>query len=543
MGEAVQRSGGKLVVDSLVAQGVRRITCVPGESFLPVLDALIDSGVDVVSCRHEAGAANMALAEAKLTGHTGVAAVSRGPGAMHAAIAVHTSEQDAVPLILLIGQVALRDRGRGGFQEIDFSQVFGKIAKWVTSLDTVERIPETIARAVRVAEGGRPGPVVIEMPEDILAEAAQVLDVPCISAERAGASTSQVERFGELLHNAERPLLILGRGRWSDEAASLAEAFAQRFGTPVLAGFRCQDYIDNDSEYYAGHLGFNIDKRLRQRLDESDLIVSLGGHFGDVETQGYEIFRPKEGQTIVHVASSEFDADRYVQASLLIRATSLEFLQAVMQGVQPVTSQSRWVESLRGDETARSAVPSAGDDQLGRIVAWLNAHVSAETVVANGAGNYAIWVHRFFKYRRFGTQLAPASGAMGFGLPAGIAAAIADPARPVIVFAGDGCFTMALPELSLLVGSTANIKIVVVNNGVYGTIKMHQERAFPGRPIATSLMNPDFVALAEAYGIAGARVSTVEEFAASYCATSGPALIEVIVDPEQLTPSSFGQTN
>lgn len=538
------RTGGQLVVEALVSQGVKRLSCVPGESFLPVLDALIGSPIEVDVCRHEAGAGNMAVAVAKLTGRVGVVAASRGPGAMHAAIAVHTAEQDGIPMLLLIGQVALRDRGRGGFQEMEYHQVFGSVAKWVTSLDVAERIPETIARAVRIAEGGRPGPVVIEMPEDVLAEFAAAPSIrraaPTVSVPSEGIAAE----VATLLDRAEKPVVIVGRSRWDQLAHAQIEAFASRFNLPVFAGFRCQDFIDNNSEYYVGHLGFSVDQKIRDHLAETDLILSIGGHFGDVETQGYEVLAPRDGLTVVHVTNSEFDLDRYLQATVPVHATPLEFLEAMLSTDETVpdphcATRDSWVATLRAEEVQR-ATPGVGKgDPLADIMAYLQESLDPDAMIANGAGNYAVWVHRFVKYREFGTQLAPASGAMGFGLPAGIIAARIRPDKPVVVFAGDGCFTMALPELSSLVGGRDNLTIVVINNGTYGTIRLHQEKRFPHRVSATDLVNPDFVMLARAYGLNAGRAESVEEFASlyeSFSSQGGPRLIEVVLDQNQSTP-------
>lgn len=532
-------SGGALVIHALEAQGVTRISCVPGESYLPVLDALISSPIKLDVARHEAGAGNMALAHGKLTGRAGVVAVTRGPGAMHAAIAVHTAEQDALPLVLLIGQVALRDRGRGGFQEMEYSRVFGSVAKWVTSLDTVERIPETIARAFRVAEGGRPGPVVIEMPEDILAATA-VTDIverrkPMLSAP----SLTDIARVQQLLEKAQRPLLLLGRAPWSQKTADLAERFAKHFAMPALAGFRCQDFFNNTSSAYAGHVGLGTDARLAARLEEADLILSVGGHFGDAETQGYEILTPRSDRTVIHVAASEHDVDRYLHTDLALIATPSEFLATMLQLQEAATEQSAWMRALRAEEEARQTPPIQEGDPLSAIMGWLQDSLPEDAIVANGAGNYAVWVHQFTQYQRYGSQLAPASGAMGFGLPAGIAAGLARPEQEVIVFAGDGCFTMALPELATLASSDAKITVVIVNNGTYGTIRLHQERRYPGRVSGTSLSNPDFVALAQSFGLGASRVNTPEEFAIAYEAgrkSHTSTVIEVIVSADRSTP-------
>ncbi|MGD9607013.1 MAG: thiamine pyrophosphate-dependent enzyme [Leucobacter sp.] len=539
-GMASERTGGQLVVEALEAQGVTRISCVPGESYLPVLDALIDSGIELDVCRHEAGAGNMAVAAGKLTGRAGVVAVTRGPGAMHAAIAVHTAQQDALPMVLLIGQVALRDRGRGGFQEMEYARVFGSTAKWVTSLDVVERIPETIARAFRVAEGGRPGPVVIEMPEDVLAEVAAARIPGRVEPMRAAPAPADIEALQGMIARAERPIALLGRSAWSQEAADAAREFAERYALPLAAGFRCQDYIDNDAEVYVGHVGLGTDATLVARLEEADLILSVGGHFGDAETKGYEILAPRDGRAVAHVSNAEGDVDRYLQADLVVQATPLEFFRAMNAAApeQGGTKRTEWMRALREEEAHRST-PNAEGDLLSQAMAVLQRECGPDTIVANGAGNYAIWVHQFTKYRRYGAQLAPASGAMGFGLPAGIAAGLHRPEQPVIVFAGDGCFSMSLTELATLAESRANVLVIVVNNGMYGTIRMHQERRFPGRVSGTALVNPDFVGIALACGIPAERVEDVEAFERAFAQAQrgeGPSLIEIATDPDRSTP-------
>ncbi|GAA1325157.1 thiamine pyrophosphate-dependent enzyme [Leucobacter albus] len=555
------RSGGELLVDTLAEQGVTRVSCVPGESYLPVLDALREAPIEVDVCRHEAGAGNMAVAVGKLTGRAGVAMVTRGPGAMHAAIAVHTAEQDAVPMLLLIGQVALRDRERGGFQEMNYHEVFGSVAKWVVSLDTVERIPETMARAFRIAEGGRPGPVVIEMPEDVLAEVASVPDVPRIEQLSAAPTPAAVAAIRDRLAAAERPLVLLGRSTWSQETADAARAFAEQYELPTLAAFRCQDYIDNTAAVYCGHVGLGTDATLAARLEQADVILAVGGHIGDAETKGYEILGPRPGRTLLHVAASEMDVDRYLQASVAVQATPIEFFRAMLgagsapEGDPAVpaagaaagdtaasdpAARRAWLTALRAEEVARATPPQQADDVLSAIMTELADELPADTIVANGAGNYAVWVHQFVKYRRYGTQLAPASGAMGFGLPAGIAGGLVHPERPVVVFAGDGCFSMAMTEMGVLKSSGVPAIVVIVNNGIYGTIRLHQERRYPGRVSATSFENPDFVLLAQAFGFTAERVTDAEEFMRVYREASArgeAAVIEVMVDPQRSTPS------
>lgn len=542
MNTQMQRTGGELVVRALEAQGVTRMSCVPGESYLAVLDALIESEIELDVARHEAGAGNMAIAHGKLTGRAGVVAVTRGPGAMHAAIAVHTAEQDALPLVVLIGQVALRDRGRGGFQEMEYGRVFGSVAKWVTSLDTVDRIPETIARAFRIAEGGRPGPVIIEMPEDILVETSRVETVARRVPATSAPAPQDILRVGSALERAKKPIVLLGRAAWSEAAAMLAQQFGERYSVPMLAGFRCQDYIDNDSAEYAGHVGLSTDETLVRRLEEADLLIAVGGHIGDAETRGYEVLAPRVDRTVVHVAACEGDLDRYLGADQALVATPELFFQAMLEQQVDTVAKTAWAQQLRSEEELRQVPPEQEGDVLSEVMRYLQSAVGENTIVANGAGNYAIWVHQFHRYRRYGSQLAPASGAMGFGLPAGIAAGLARPEAEIIVFAGDGCVSMALPELSTLAASGAKVTVIVVNNSSYGTIRLHQERRYPGRVSGTALRNPDFAGVARAHGLYAERVSTVGDFAAVWESEerqSRATVIELVVSSARSTPRAL----
>lgn len=540
MNDQSKRSGGELVVGALTAQGVCRISCVPGESYLPVLDAIRDSSIELDVCRHEAGAGNMAVATGRLTGRAGVAAVTRGPGAMHAAIAVHTAEQDAVPMILLIGQVALRDRERGGFQEMNYHRVFGSVAKWVVSLDVVDRIPETIARAFRIAESGRPGPVVIEMPEDILAELSNAPIVGRREPMKSSPSAADADRIVEALAASKKPLVLVGRAAWTQNTADAALEFAAEYDLPMLAAFRCQDYIDNDSPYYAGHVGLSTDPTLVARLEAADLILAVGGHIGDAETKGYEILAPRADRTVIHVATSESDVDRYLQAQIAVQATPEEFFLTLKGRANQIPERGDWLKGLRAEEVKRSTPPMQDGDVLSAIMADLREELPDDAIVTNGAGNYAIWVHQFVRYRRYGSQVAPASGAMGFGLPAGIAAGLVHPNRQVVIFAGDGCFTMSMTELGVLKHSGVPAVVVIVNNGSYGTIRMHQEQRYPGRISGTEIDNPDFVALGQAFGIKSHRVNSAASFMQAYreaTTTGEAAVIEVVVDPNRVTPS------
>lgn len=536
----MRRHGGQALVDALLAQEVEVVTCVPGESFLPVLDGLHDvqDRIRLVVAKHEAGAGNMAEAYGKLTQKAGVCLVTRGPGAMHAAIAVHTAQQDATPMVLMVGQVSSRKRGRAGFQEIDCARVFGSMAKEVLRLETSERIPETIARAFRVAESGRRGPVVVEMPEDVLNAEVEAQPWDRLDPVEATISQADLAELEKRLQQAERPLLVVGRGPWSEQARRNLESFAMRNGIPVLAAFRCQDYVGTDSPAYAGHLAFSIDPAMVALTAEADLVVAIGGQLGDVDTQGYTLWSdPATQPDLVHVVADPVDANHHLQTVQVVHSSGRTFVRALEQHRLTVERPRDWLARARSEQ-ARRVIPADGD-LLGGIMAFLARELPEDAVVCNGAGNYAVWVHRFAPYRRFGSQLAPASGAMGYGIPAGVMAAVLDDSRPVVAFAGDGCFLMSVQELATIAEQGVTPVLVVVNNGIYGTIRMHQEKKFPGRVSGTDIANPDLVALAESFGFRAHRADTVDGFVGAWAdvrASGRPALIEVVTDPDLLTP-------
>jgi acetolactate synthase-1/2/3 large subunit len=536
----VSTRAGHLVVEALVAQGLSRYTCVPGESFLPVLDAIVDHDdrVEMIVCRHESPAAHMAEAYGKLTGRPGVCFVTRGPGALHAAIGVHTADQDATPLILFIGQIARKDRGRGAFQEFNAHEVFGSMAKWVVTIDDPARIPETVARAVRIATSGRPGPVVIELPEDMLYESVEDATIPVAVPLRSAVGAEVSGSVEAELRAAQRPLLVLGRGGWGMPQSAGVRAFAEANRIPVVAGWRCQDHIDNESNVYIGHLSLSTEPDLRRTLEESDLIIAIGGHFGDVETGGYALLAPSADRRVIHFAADGFDLDRYVHADLAVQADSAAAV-AALSSIR--IDGSRWAHRTAQARAAylERSTP-APDDELGSMIAGLSDVLPADAVVTNGAGNYAVWVHRFHRYRQYGTQLAPANGAMSYGLPAGIMAATLDRTRPTVVFGGDGCFLMSSMELATVAARGVPVVMVVVNNSSFGTIRMHQEREFPGRPSATTLGNPDFAALAQAHGIPGVAVRSADDFRREFAdavEAGVPRLIEVITDVARISPA------
>ena len=541
------RSGGQLLVEVLRQQGVDRIFCVPGESYLPVLDALYDvSAIAVINARHEGAAANMAEADGKLTGRPGICFVTRGPGATHASVGVHTAFQDSTPMVLFIGQVTRGARDREGFQEVDFRAMFAPLAKWVAEIDRASRIPEYIARAFRTAMAGRPGPVVLSLPEDILSEAVEPIaqDVPVIPPAVSVPRASDIHALGELLRHSVRPLLIVGGTGWTGDGCAALTAFARRDDLPVVAGFRRQDLVDNRTANYCGHLGLGVDPGLAHRVRSADLILAVGTRLGEVTTSGYTLLTPPvPHQVLVHVHPDQDEIGRVYQPRLGIASDLSEFAKAALAlEIARHDARAEWLQECR-QAFVRFATPSrpgVGALDLAAVVQWLSDNASDDAIVTNGAGNYTVWVHRYFRYRQPRTEMAPTSGAMGYGVPAAIAAKLRHPEREVIAFAGDGCFLMYPQEIGTAIQYGAGVIIIVVNNGMYGTIRMHQERHYPGRVIATELTNPDFVQLARSYGAFAERVETTEAFPEAYRRARDerrPALLELRVDPGQLTPN------
>ena len=549
-----ERTGGQLVVDHLVANRVEAAFCVPGESFLAVLDALYDTPTRLITCRHEAGAANMAVAYGKLTGRPGVCLVTRGPGATQASVGVHTAAQDSAPLLLLVGQVGRGVRGRESFQELDVPAVFGPMAKWAAEADDPARLPELLARAFEVATSGRPGPVVLALPEDVLAATARVADALPVRPVAPGVAPADLARLRELLGGARRPLLIAGGPGWTEAAAADLRAVAEASRLPVAVSWRSQDVLDNRSGSYVGDLGVSPNPALAERVRAADLVVAVGPRLGEITTGGYRLLEPPvPRQRLVHVHPGLAELGRLYQPTLAVNAAVGPFL-AAWRSVPPVRGDAwaAWTEAARSnylawvrpwpaDVPARPGTAPAGPGRvdLGQALAALRQRLPDDAVVASGAGNYSVWVHRFFQFRRHGTQLAPKSGAMGFGLPAALAAKVVHPKRTVVAVAGDGDFLMCGHELATAVQHGLDVVVLVVDNGMYGTIRMHQERAYPGRVIATDLQNPDFAALAEAYGAAGETVAATRDFPAALdraLEAGRPAVVVLKVDPESIAP-------
>jgi acetolactate synthase I/II/III large subunit len=543
------RHGGRSLVDALIRNGVDTVYCVPGESFLPVLDALHDAhGVRTIVTRHEGAASNMAEAHGKLTGRPGICFVTRGPGATHASNGVHTARQDSTPMILFVGQIDNEFREREAFQEVDYCHMFGRLAKWATEIDRVERIPEIIAKAFSVALSGRPGPVVVALPEDVLfAETAHV-EAPAVRITQAAPLPESMQELHALLRKAKRPLVIVGGTAWSEEACADLKRFVIRWNLPVTASFRRQDLFDNRDAHYCGMLGLGVSPKLAERVKTADVLLVVGSRLAEVTSSGYTLIKsPQPDQTLVHIHPDPEELGRVYQAALPVNA-GMQAFAAALDDVAPAenTPWNEWTQSARQDYLQHSSPPSLDPRHSGVDVAKVVAHLSEilpdDAVIANGAGNYTVWVHRFYRYRRPFTELAPTNGAMGYGVPAAIAAKLRYPERTVVAFAGDGCFMMYPQELATAMQFSAPLVIVLVNNGMLATIRMHQERVYPGRRLGTQLSNPDFVALAHSFGAYGEQIKTTEEFPAAFerARQAGvPALIELMVDPRQITPQMF----
>lgn len=539
------RTGGQILVDQLVAQGVEHVFCVPGESYLAALDAFCDAKIELTICRQEAGAGMMADASARLTGRPGVVFVTRGPGAMNAAHAIHIAEHDSVPLVMFVGQVERAMRGRGAFQEMDFNAVFGSTAKWAVEIDDPARIPEIVARAFRTALQGRPGPVVVALPEDMLTQTAAVADAARV--ERAEISPGGVElaRLHELLAQAKKPIAILGGSGWDPQACEAFRHFAEKYELPVVTSFRRTSLFSGEHDNYAGELSLGANPKLVARVRDADLVLLIGGRMAEVPSQSYTLFDiPTPRHTFVHVHADARELGRVYQPTLAINATPDRFCAALTRLEPPHTPVwSMETRAARADYLAfANAAPAIpGDVQLSEIMLWLRDRIPEDAIITNGAGNYAIWVGRYLRIRRFGGLLAPVSGSMGYGLPAAVGAKRLHPERMVVSFAGDGCFLMNGQEFATAVQYNLPILVIVIDNGMYGTVRMHQEREYPGRVSGTLLNSPDFAALARAYGGHGETVERTQDFAAAFerAAASGlPSIVHVKIDREAITPAT-----
>ena len=538
-----RRSGAQVLIDQLRIHGTDTIFGVPGESYLAALDALYAqrNSMRFIICRQEGGAANMAEAYGKLTGKPGIAFVTRGPGATNASIGLHTGFQDSTPMILLVGQVAREASDREAFQEIDYRRMFGQMAKWVVQIEDARRIPELISQAFHTALNGRPGPVVVSLPEDMLVDEVEVPDAGPYKIARGAPAPDDMAALRELLAAAEKPMVIVGGGGWTAKACADIRAFIEANDLPVCASFRNQDLFDNRHPNYAGDLGVGVGPALGKRLKACDLIIAVGPRLGEATTGGYTLFDlPVPQQKLVHVHAGAEELGRVYQATLPINSGMANFAAAA-KAMKPVDGK-RWKAETAAAHTEYldniKPGPLPGSVNMGEVIAWLNKRLPDDAILTNGAGNYAAFLHRFFQYRGFKTQLAPTSGAMGYGVPAAVAAKIAEPDRMVVSLAGDGCFLMNGQEFATAVQHGANIVITVVDNGMYGTIRMHQEREYPTRVVGTELKNPDFAAYARAFGGHGETVEKTEDYAAAFeraVAAAKPAIIHVKTDPEALT--------
>ena len=537
------RTGGQILVQQLITHGVQQLYCVPGESYLAVLDALHDASIAVTVCRQEGGAAMMAEAQGKLTGQPGICFVTRGPGATNASAGVHIAHQDSTPMILFVGQVARGALGREAFQELDCGAVFGTMAKWVVQIDDPARVPELISRAFHVATSGRPGPVVVALPEDMLTEAASVADALPYQVTETHPGAAPLAELAERLSAAQNPVAILGGSRWSEQAVSEFSTFAKAWSIPVYCSFRRQMLFPATHPCYGGDLGLGVNPKLLARIKASDLVLVVGGRLSEIPSQGYELFGiPAPALPLVHVHADADELGKLYRPAQAIHATPQAFT-AALSAVRPAAPRQGHAEAAHAEYLAWSdpaPIRIPGPLQMGEVMQHLKEALPSDTIFCNGAGNFATWVHRFWPFTTYSSQLAPTSGSMGYGLPAGVGAKRLWPEREVVVFAGDGDFLMHGQEFATAVQYGLPILVVLLDNAMYGTIRMHQEREYPGRVSATALKNPDFKAYAQAFGGHGERVECTEDFAPALArarASGKPAILHCLIDPEAITPT------
>ena len=539
--------GGRLLVECLRALGASRAFGVPGESFLAVLDAFHDSAgaLDFTLCRNEGGAAFMAEAWGKLTGTPGICFVTRGPGSTNASIGVHTAMQASTPMILFVGQIATRDRDREAFQEVDYRATFGPLAKWVTEIDDPRRIPELVSRAWATAVSGRPGPVVVALPEDAISAPVDLPPCGPLRRPEAAPDSADMDELSDLLAKASRPLVIAGGGGWTDAGRADLARFVATQNLPVLSAFRYHDIIDNRAGTYVGDAGVGMAPRVRKLIAGADLIVALNIRFGEMVMDDWSIHRPPQmTPVLVHSHASDRELGKIYSADLPIHAGPNRLaraLAALPRATRP-DSDPWTAEAREGYQAAIPAKPQPAPVDMAAVMAHLHQTLPGDAIVTNGAGNFAIWPNKHFMFGPDQRLLAPQSGAMGYGVPAAIAAKIAHPDRMVLCFAGDGDFQMTCAELGTAMQADARPVILILNNGTYGTIRMHQERHYPGRVSGTDLVNPDFAALARAYGFHAERVEDTDGFAPAFsraAASDTGAVLELMVGAEALTP---GQT-
>ncbi len=537
------RTGGQILIDQLKLNGVTRVFCVPGESYLGALDAFYNARneIELIVCRQEGGAAYMAEADGKLSGRPGVAFATRGPGATNASVGVHVAFQDSTPMILFVGDVAREQRDREAFQEVDFRQMFSALAKWVTRIDEAARIPELVSQAFHRAMSGRPGPVVVVLPEDMLTDEAEVADAGRAEPMQAAPDAAAMEKFRALLAKSERPFMIVGGGTWDQQACADMQEFAEANAIPVGASFRCQSFFDNEHRCYAGDVAIGVNPKLAERVKTTDLLIAAGARLGEMTTSGYTlVVPPVPTQKLVHIHPGADELGRVYRPTLGINSGMKAFAAAARAlTLTDATKRRGWCEAARADYLAwTKPVASPGSLQMAEVVRILQETIPADSIVTNGAGNFSSWFHCFYRFRRYRTQLGPTNGSMGYGVPAAVAAKLAHRDRVVIAATGDGDFLMNGQEFATAVQHGADIVVLLVNNGSYGTIRMHQERDYPGRVVGTDLKNPDFAAYARAFGGHGETVTKTEEFKPALMralAARKPAIIDLKLDPEVLT--------
>jgi acetolactate synthase-1/2/3 large subunit len=539
------RTAAQALVDQLTLHGVEHVFCVPGESYLGVLDALREAPITLTVCRQEGGAAMMAEAVGKATGRPGVCFVTRGPGAANASAGVHVAQQDSTPLILFVGQVDRRLRGRDAFQELDYASVFGSLTKWAVEVDVAERIPEIVARAFHTACAGRPGPVVIALPSDMLRETIQAADARPFRPLESAPGPHDLAELERLFAQAERPLLVLGGSRWDEPSRAAMHAFAERFQTPVMTSYRRAPLFDPQHPAYAGDLGLAPSPKLVARVRAADLVVWIGGRIGEIPSQGYTLFANADPrQRLVHVHPGAEELGRVHAPVLAIQASPIAFAAALERLAPPDPIPWRGLAAAaHADylEWSQTPTPQPGAVNLGEVMVWLRERLPPDAILCNGAGNYAAWIHRFMRFRRLGGHVASTSASMGYGVPAAVAMQRLHPDRLVVSVNGDGDFLMNGQEFATAVQYGLPIVVLVADNGSYGTIRMHQEREYPGRPSGTELRNPDFAAYARAFGGFGATVERTADFGRAFeaaLASGRPSILHLHIDVEAITPST-----
>jgi acetolactate synthase I/II/III large subunit len=535
------RTAAEVLVDQLQIHGVKHVFCVPGESYLAVLDAFHDSDLNITVCRQEGGACMMAEAVGKVTGRPGVCFVTRGPGATNASAGIHIARQDSTPLVMFVGQVARDMREREAFQELDYRAVFGSMTKWATEIDDPARVPEIVSRAFHIAANGRPGPVVVAIPEDMLVERVAVADAPPFAPIETAPGPAELEKFAQMLAAARSPIFLLGGSRWSQAASDSVANFAEKYALPVATTFRRAHLFDALHPCYAGDLGIGPNPKLLERIKGADLVILLGGRLGELPSQSYTLLDiPRPQVPFIHIHPGVEELGRVYSPNLAINATPTAFAAALetLELPQPLHGQAEAAHAEYLDWTEQPT-EQPGTVNFGAIMVWLREYLPTDAIICNGAGNYASWIHRFFRMRRFGQHVAPTAGSMGFGVPAAVAMKRLYPDRQVVCVAGDGDFLMNGQEFATAVQYDLPLTVLIADNGIYGTIRMHQEREYPGRISATELRNPDFADYARAFGGFGVSVERTEDFPAAFReaqASGKPAIIRLKIDPEAITP-------